>query len=102
MSRAVSTVRTPYDGVLLVCGKCSKKLGAEGKALRKTLKHAVKEHLGKGQVRVVKTSCFDVCPKGAVTIASAGKQSPLTIAVAQPDAAPEEILAVLGLTAPNR
>lgn len=102
MSRAVSTVRTPYDGVVFVCGKCSKKLGAEGKALRKSLKKATKELLGEGAVRVVKTSCFDVCPKGAVTVAAAGKQSALTIAVARPEASAEEILTVLGLTSPSR
>jgi predicted metal-binding protein len=63
-----------WSGAILVCGKCSKKLGGGfgpkgrtplGKALRKLLglKRSRKAPLG-----VVEVGCLKICPKGAVTL----------------------------------
>lgn len=72
-------LRSEWQDAVLVCGKCSKKLGGGfgrkgkqslAKALRKTLK------LGKGRkspTGVVETRCLSVCPKRAVTVARAGE-----------------------------
>lgn len=67
-------VRANWASAVLVCGKCSKKLGGGfgpkgkqplGKALRKRL------HLKKGRkamAGVVDVKCLGVCPRGAVTV----------------------------------
>ena len=71
-------VQSDWQDAVLVCGKCSKKVGGgfgpKGatsltKALRKLL------GLGKGRkarVGVVETKCLGVCPKRAVVVARAG------------------------------
>ena len=51
----------PREGLVFVCRKCMKREGAE--ELRGTLKKA----LGKG-VRVARSSCLKVCPKGRVLV----------------------------------
>ena len=68
------TIRAEWAGAILVCGKCSKKLGGGfgekhktslAKALRKALA------LGKGRkarLGVVETRCLGICPKHAVTV----------------------------------
>ncbi|WP_097065075.1 hypothetical protein [Sphingomonas guangdongensis] len=71
-------VRADWTGAILVCGKCSKKLGGGfgpkgrtplGKALRQLLglKRSRKAGLG-----VVEVGCLKVCPKGAVTLVDTG------------------------------
>ncbi len=63
-----------WEGAILVCAKCSKKLGGGfgpkgktrlGKALRKAfgLKKGRKSPVG-----LVEVPCLGVCPKGAVTL----------------------------------
>jgi len=56
--------------LVLVCGKCSRKLGPAGKAIRKDLKHALKTRRW-GKVRLVKTGCLSICPKHRQVLASA-------------------------------
>ena len=68
-----------WQDAVLVCGKCSRKVGGGfgpkgrtslAKALRKVLK------LGRGRkasVGIVETKCLGVCPKRAITVARAGK-----------------------------
>lgn len=70
----LKTVRAEWTGTLLVCAKCSKKLGGGfgpkgktslGKALRRYLA------LGKGRksrLGVVEVKCLGICPKNAVTV----------------------------------
>lgn len=70
----IRTTRANWTGAILVCGKCSKKLGGGfgddertplAKALRRTLE------LGKGRKAargVIETRCLGVCPKRAVMI----------------------------------
>lgn len=75
----IRRLRSDWSDAVLVCGKCSKKLGggfgSKGEAsLAKALRKALK--LGKGRkaaVGIVETRCLGVCPKGAVTVARAGE-----------------------------
>lgn len=67
-------IRSNWSNAVLVCAKCSRKLGGGfgpkgkqplGKALRKHL------HLKKGRkavAGVVDVKCLGVCPRGAVTV----------------------------------
>ena len=67
-------VRARWDGAVLVCGKCQKKLdGGFGRKGRQTLAKALREEPGfgkgrKAEVGVVETRCLGVCPRGAVTL----------------------------------
>ena len=66
------TIASDWRGAILVCGKCSKKVGGGfggngrtqlAKALRKAMR------LGKGRkaaLGVVETKCLGICPKRAV------------------------------------
>ncbi|OJT21404.1 hypothetical protein BO221_26650 [Archangium sp. Cb G35] len=54
-------VQPRWEGLVFVCRKCMKRAGAED--VRSTLK----EELGRG-VRVVRSSCLKLCPKGRVTV----------------------------------
>lgn len=61
--------RTP----ILVCRKCLKR-APQGGALRKALKAALKQRRdddSKRKPRLVMASCFGLCPKRAVVVASA-------------------------------
>lgn len=64
---------------MLVCGKCSKKLGGGFGPKGKTpLAKALRKHLGlkkgrKGTAGIVEVRCLSICPKNAVTVVDAGK-----------------------------
>lgn len=58
-------VQPKWEGLVFVCRKCMKRAGAE--ELRSTLK----EELGRG-VRVVRSSCLKLCPKGRVCVVVGG------------------------------
>ncbi|MBW6525847.1 DUF1636 domain-containing protein [Sphingomonas sp. RHCKR7] len=67
-------VRARWGGALLVCGKCSKKLGGGfGRKGRSSLAKALRAEPGLGKRReaalgVVEVRCLGVCPRGAVTL----------------------------------
>ncbi len=79
MSRPIKRVPAAWTDVVLVCRKCSKRLGAKGfgrdggerlaKALRRALD--LPKDARKGAVGVIETGCLDVCPKGAVVVVKA-------------------------------
>ena len=76
MPDPIHTRQTPWNAVILVCGKCSRKLnggyGSRGKAtLRTALKEELKHRGYKRGVRIVETKCFGVCPKKAVVALNA-------------------------------
>jgi predicted metal-binding protein len=98
VEKLIAPVRLPFDGALLVCRKCSKKLGKEGKELRKTLKEGARERFGKKGVRVLQTGCFDVCPKGSVTVGATGPKIGLRLVTVAPSARAEGVFEALGLT----
>ena len=69
-----SSVRSDWEHVVLVCGKCSKRLnGGFGPKRRTPLAKALRKFLGvkkgrKGTLGIVETKCLGVCPRGAVTV----------------------------------
>ncbi len=70
---AVTAVSTPWEDVVLVCSKCSKKLdGGFGpdrdETLARVLKQTLRRNGRRRAVRVIETKCFGLCPRGAVTI----------------------------------
>lgn len=70
----MKTVRSNWSGAVLVCGKCSKKIGGGFGPKGKTpLAKALRKYLGlkkgrKGAAGVVEVKCLGVCPKNAVTV----------------------------------
>lgn len=70
-------LRSEWRGAVLVCGKCSKKLGGgfgpKGRtSLAKALRAALRLKKGrKARLGVVESKCLGVCPKGAVTVVNA-------------------------------
>ena len=71
-----TTVNSNWSTTVLVCAKCSKKLGGGfGEKGKVPLAKALKQ-LGGGKKRkapfgVIETSCLDICPKGAVVAVNA-------------------------------
>jgi predicted metal-binding protein len=70
------SVRSNWSATILVCGKCSKKLGGgfgeKGKApLAKALRKLGGGKKRKADFGVIETRCLGVCPKGAVTVIDA-------------------------------
>lgn len=67
-------VRAGWSGAILVCGKCSKKLGGGfGRKGKQPLAKALRGEPGFGKGRkatigVVETRCLGICPKQAVTL----------------------------------
>lgn len=70
------SVRSNWSATILVCGKCSKKLGGGFGEKGKTPLAKALRKLGGGKKRkadfgVIETRCLGVCPKGAVTVIDA-------------------------------
>ena len=70
----MKTVRADWSNAVLVCRKCSKKLGGGfGRKGKTSLAKALRQELGvcngrRGALGVVEVKCLGVCPKGAVTV----------------------------------
>jgi predicted metal-binding protein len=69
----IAVTRTRCQDIVLVCGKCTRKLhGGFGKKAKKNLADELRSELRdagrKREVRVVETGCLSLCPKHAVTI----------------------------------
>lgn len=67
----------PWEGVALVCRKCSRKLaggfGLKGKhKLAKVLREALRAAGRRRALRVMEVGCLGLCPKRAVTVACEG------------------------------
>ncbi len=74
-----------------MCKECA----GEPKALRKALKQVLKAR-GRRDVRVVASSCLDVCPKRATTVAAGGADG-TRVLVVPPGARAEDVAdALLG------
>ncbi|GAC1397213.1 MAG: hypothetical protein NVS3B17_13270 [Vulcanimicrobiaceae bacterium] len=66
----VTAVFRKRDVLIAVCKACD----GDGKALRRSLERALADR-GRGKtVRVVASSCLDVCPKNAVAVAVADRR----------------------------
>ncbi len=90
--------------MLLVCGKCSRKLhggfGAKREdTLRTALGAALKQRGRRREVRIVETRCMGICPKKAVTALNASHPGHLLTVPKGTDAA--EVLAALVDAAPR-
>ena len=73
----IETVSTAWREVVIVCGKCSKKLdggfGPDGDdSLGRALKRALRDTGRRRTVRVIESKCLGLCPKGAVTVLPGG------------------------------
>jgi predicted metal-binding protein len=76
MARSVGTRSTPWKTILLLCGKCARKLdGGFGPKGNDTLKAIMRTELSardlRRQVRIIETRCMGICPKKAVTALNA-------------------------------
>jgi predicted metal-binding protein len=82
MVDAIQVRQRPWNTVLLLCGKCARKMdGGYGPKGKDTLRSALRTELSaKGlrrQVRIIETSCIGVCPKKAVTALNASEPTTL-------------------------
>ena len=83
---------------LLICRKCIKRLGAEGKAVRKTVKHVIDGGRYHG-AEMVKTDCFGLCPRDGVVLATSRRADDRRLVVVQPTSQLEDAAAyLLGIT----
>jgi predicted metal-binding protein len=98
----IRTLATPAAELVVICGKCSRKLeggfGDDGTtSLAKALRRAL--HAGKGKravVRIVETKCLDICPRHAVVVTRGHAPSELLIVQRETDVA--LVVESLGLT----
>ena len=73
-ARRLKSVRSDWSNTLLVCRKCSKRLGGGfGPKGRTSLAKALRKHLDvkkgrKGAIGIVEVKCLGLCPRGAVTM----------------------------------
>ncbi|MFS0771459.1 (2Fe-2S) ferredoxin domain-containing protein [Sphingomonas sp. 1P08PE] len=67
--------KSRWAGVVLVCAKCSKKVGRRfGEKEDQSLVKALRRRAGKGRkaaAGVVEVRCLKLCPRGAVTVVDA-------------------------------
>lgn len=73
----------PFTDVVSMCVKCCRKLGADGKVLRKQLKTTLHETYGP-DVGLEKRDCFSLCPKGGQVLSTSGKHQPRRIVIVEP------------------
>ncbi|MES2835092.1 MAG: hypothetical protein V4707_10340 [Pseudomonadota bacterium] len=98
---AIKTAKTRWKDVVLVCRKCSKRLGGGfGPDGDKTLKKALRKYFkstggAEAELAVRHTGCFDICPKNAVVAVNASNPKALLIVPAGADLL--EVKARLGL-----
>ena len=93
--REIRTRPTPWQSIILLCGKCARKLdggyGPEKDAtLRSALRMALKDAGHRRDVRIIETRCMGICPKKAVTAVNASR--PGTIFVVPVSTPPAEAL----------
>ncbi len=71
----IRMAKSRWTGVVLVCGKCSKKIdGGFGDDGRASLAKALRQRAGKGRKAthgVIETKCLKLCPKRAVALVDA-------------------------------
>jgi len=87
-----ATIAVPKgrEALLIVCRACE----GDPKLLRKRLRVAARSRLGKRAVRVVASSCLDLCPGDAVAVACAIGGT-MRYAIVPPGADPAAVLELL-------
>ena len=94
-------VAARWRAAVLVCGKCSKKVGGGfGPKGRTALAKLLRKRAGKGKARrlpygVVETGCLKLCPKDAVVVIDGRR--PGDWLLVRPGSTVEEVAARLGL-----
>jgi len=83
---------TKWRTIILLCGKCARKLdggcGPKGKdTLRNALRTVLKATSHRRDVRIIETRCMGVCPKNATTMVAASHPGMLFVV---PEAASSE------------
>ena len=97
-------VRSNWQGAILVCAKCEKKLGGGfGANGRQRLSKCLAKRNGGGKGRkarlgVIASPCLKICPKGAVTVVDAAH--PREWLIVDQGTPIEEVEAMLGLGVP--
>ncbi|TVV71595.1 hypothetical protein [Sphingomonas solaris] len=97
----MKTVRANWRTTILVCRKCSKKLGGGfGPKGRTDLARALRDEAGLGKGRkaeagVLEVECLKICPKHAVTVVDTAR--PGEWLVVKPETPLAEVAARLGL-----
>jgi len=89
MSKALESAKAPNFTTIFVCEKCGHN---DARALKSELKEKIKSRGLKGEVKVVLTSCMDLCPKDGVSVALVKADAPPAFFVAGSGAA-EKLLA---------
>lgn len=99
----MKSARSQWGEVVLICRKCSKKLGggfgADGdKSLSKVLRKRLRLAKGRrARVGVVEVDCLKLCPKDAVTVVLGGE--PGMMRVVRRKTPVKDVVAALGLEA---
>lgn len=80
----VEATPAPWQEVLLICGKCSRKLdggfGRKGKhGLKDVLRDTLKETGQRRAVRVLEVGCLGLCPKHAVSAISSRRPAEVLV-----------------------
>jgi len=73
----------PFAETVRMCSKCCRKLGAEGKALRASVKDALKTSYGP-EVALEKVDCFSLCPKNSQVLATFAKGQARRLVIIEP------------------
>ena len=89
---------TPWKTVILLCGKCTRKMdggyGSKGKdTLRTVLRDTLRVKGRRRDVRIIETRCMGICPKKAVTALNASR--PGRILTIPKGTATDEVMAQL-------
>jgi predicted metal-binding protein len=89
---------TPWNTVILLCGKCARKInGGYGPKKKQTLKDALRAELKadgrRRQVQIIEMRCIGICPKKAVTALNAS--SPGRILTVPKGTHPKDALTLL-------
>jgi predicted metal-binding protein len=72
-SKLIQPISPPVNSAMVfICEKCGRRAGDSGKnpshRLASKFKHLTKHEFGKGEVRIVLTSCMDICPDDRIAI----------------------------------
>ncbi|KQU62308.1 hypothetical protein ASG67_04235 [Sphingomonas sp. Leaf339] len=94
----IRIAKSRWRGVVLVCGKCSKKVsGGFGDDGRTSLAKVLRQRAGKGRKAdfgVIETKCLKLCPKRAVAVVSAAR--PAAWLVVDPGESVDAVVTQLG------
>jgi predicted metal-binding protein len=95
----IRTAKRRWESVVLVCGKCSKKVGGGfGEGGDERLAKLLRKRAGKGKhavAGVIETKCLKLCPKRAVCVVNGAR--PGEWLVVEPGTPVDEVAARLGL-----